>query len=140
MNEFLADAIVVFHFFYVSFCVLGEAVILLGGLFRWKWVRNLPFRIAHLAAVLLVAVEALLGATCPLTDWEYSLRSSAGQVYDADMSFVARIVRRIIFYDLPSWFFTVMYIGFGALVLLTLVFVRPRRRGPREVRRPKAVP
>ncbi len=131
MGAFLADAIVFIHFLYVSFCVLGEAVILLGGLLRWKWVRNIPFRIAHLAAVLLVAVEALLGATCPLTDWEYRLRSSAGQIYDADISFVARIIRRIIFYDLPSWVFTVMYIGFGALVLLTLFIVRPKKRPPK---------
>jgi hypothetical protein len=134
-NAFLADAIVSVHFLFVAFCVVGEAAILLGALLRWRWIRNFPFRIAHACAVLFVAAEALLGATCPLTDWEYRLRSSAGQRYDADMSFVARIIRRIIFYDFPPAFFTALYLGFGALVLLTLIFIRPRLKNrPRKPR------
>jgi Protein of Unknown function (DUF2784) len=60
MPALLADAVVVLHFAYVSFAVGGEILILAGGLLGWRWVRNLPFRLVHLAAVVLVAVEALL--------------------------------------------------------------------------------
>jgi hypothetical protein len=37
-------------------------------------------------------------------------------------------VRAIIFYDLPSWVFTVAYVGFAVLVAGTLLLIPPRRR------------
>ena len=125
---FLADLIVVVHFCYVAFTVGGELVILLGGALRWGWVRNLPFRIVHLASVVLVAAEALAGASCPLTVWEYRLRLLAGQQAEQQISFIARLVRSIIFYDLPAWVFLAAYVGFAVLVAATFFIVRPRRR------------
>lgn len=124
---FLADAVVTVHLFYVAFTIGGELLILLGGLFRWAWVRNIPFRIAHLASVVLVAVEAIGGAQCPLTTWEYQLRVLAGQRVDAQMGFIARIVRSIIFYNFPAWVFLAAYVGFALLVGATLFIVKPRR-------------
>jgi hypothetical protein len=127
MNAFLADLIVVIHFFIVAFCVVGELAILAGAAFRWNWIRNMAFRILHLCLVVYVAGEAVLGITCPLTEWEYRLRTLAGQQSDQSLSFVARIVRSILFYDFPSWVFTALYVGFGALILLTFILVKPRR-------------
>ena len=124
----LADAVVTAHLCYVAFTVCGELLILLGAALRWRWIRALRFRIVHLAACLLVAVEAFIGALCPLTSWEYRLRELAGQRFESQIPLTARIVRSIIFYDLPSWVFTAAYIGFGLLVALTFVFIRPRRR------------
>jgi hypothetical protein len=129
--SFLADLIVVAHFCYVAFTVGGELVILLGGVCKWWWVRNLPFRIVHLGAVVLVAGEALAGASCPLTVWEYRLRTLAGQGTERQISFIARLVRSIIFYDLPAWVFLAAYVGFALLVGVTLVIVRPRRLSSR---------
>ena len=123
----LADIIVAVHFCYVGFTIGGEIVILLGGLFGWRWVRNLSFRIVHLAAVALVAVEALAGAQCPLTTWEYRLRMMAGQRAEEQISFVARLVRSMIFYDFPAWVFLAAYAGFALLVGITLILVAPRR-------------
>jgi hypothetical protein len=125
---FAADAIVVFHFCYVLFAVGGELLILLGWLLHWRWIRNLPFRIAHLAAVVLVAVEALIGVLCPLTEWEYRLRQLAGQSLEEEIPFMARLVRRIIFYDFPTWVFTLTYILFALLVAATFFFAPPRRK------------
>lgn len=127
MKAFIADLIVVLHFGIVSFCVGGELAILAGAICKWKWIRNLAFRITHLCMILLVAGEAVLGITCPLTDWEYDLRVAAGQSSERNLSFVARLVRKIIFYDFPPWVFTTLYIGFGLVVLLTFLFIRPRR-------------
>lgn len=123
----LADIIVVVHFCYVAFTVGGELIILLGGLLKWGWVRNMAFRISHLAAVVLVAGEALAGASCPLTVWEYRLRQMAGQQVEGQLSFIARLVRSIIFYDFPAWVFLAAYVGFAAIVVLTFVFFRPLR-------------
>jgi hypothetical protein len=132
-----ADAVVVFHLCYVLFAVGGEAVILLGGLLHWSWVRSRAFRIAHLASVVVVAVEALIGMLCPLTEWEYRLRLLAGQTVEEQIPFMARLVRRIIFYDFPTWVFTLTYILFATLVAATLFLVPPRskRRSPKNPRK-----
>ncbi len=128
----VADILVTAHFCYVAFSIGGELFIIAGALLRWGWVRNLPLRIVHLCSVVLVAVEASTGVPCPLTEWEYRLRELAGQRAEAHISFIARLVRSIIFYDLPSWVFLAAYVGFALLVALTFVLVRPRRRRPRK--------
>jgi len=92
LYSYAADFIVLFHLCYVLFAVGGELLILLGGLFRWVWIRNLTFRIVHLLAVVVVAVEALIGVLCPLTDWEYRLRLRAGQGIEEEIPFMARLV------------------------------------------------
>ena len=131
----LADLVVAFHLCYVAFTIGGELLILLGALLRWGWVRNLSFRIVHLASVVLVAVEALTGTACPITVWEYRLRTLAGQRAEAQISFIARLVRSVIFYDFPAWIFLAAYVGFALLAGLTLILVRPRRRHRAQVRR-----
>ena len=126
----LADALAAFHLGFVLFVLVGELLIVAGGLLRWAWVRNPKFRLAHLAAILVVAAEALLGWVCPLTRWEWELREAAG--HDVDhVSFVGRIATRLLYHDLPASTFTAIYIGFALLVLATLVLVPPRRRVPR---------
>lgn len=125
---FFADLLVLFHFFYVTFAVGGEFFILAGAFLKLGVVRNFAFRIAHLVAVVFVALESLVDVLCPLTEWEYNLRELAGQRVEREISFLGRILRRIIFYDFPSWAFTLMYVGFGALVILTFIFIPPRRR------------
>lgn len=123
-----ADILLIVHLLYVSFTVIGEIVILVGSACSFHFVRNRVFRIAHLCAILFVVLEAVLGIMCPLTTWEYELRLKAGQRVEADVSFVARLVQSIIFYDFPQWIFTALYIGFGALVLATYIFIPPEKR------------
>ena len=122
----LADLIVTFHFLYVIFAVGGQFTIVVGWLFRWQFIRQSTFRVTHLIAVAFVTLEAVIGMICPLTEWEYNLRQLAGQSVDRDLSFVARLMRMLIFYDFPSWVFTFMHISFGFLVILTFVFVPPQ--------------
>ncbi|MCK5736983.1 MAG: DUF2784 domain-containing protein [Spirochaetaceae bacterium] len=124
-----ADLMVFLHLCYVSFTVGGTILILTGGLLKWHWVRNRVFRYIHTGAVLLVAAESLFGVWCPLTLWEWRLRARAGQDFENDISFVGRLIRDIIFVELPSWAFTLMYVGFGLLVLAIMFFVKPEKRG-----------
>ena len=127
-----ADLIVVFHLGYVGFVVLGFAAIWLGVLLRWGWVRRPAFRVPHLVFTLIVPIEALNDFECPLTTWERNLRHAAGQHPD-ELSFVARLVRDLLFYEAPPWVFTTCYVVFGLLVLATFFLVPIRRR-------PAAVP
>ena len=126
MNQsLLADLIAVFHLAYVICVVSGLFVILLGGVLRWSFTRNFWFRVIHLAMILFVVFEALSGITCPLTNWEYRLRLAAGQQDATNMSFVARLIHGIIFYDFPPIVFIFGYCVFGAAVLAAWFFVPP---------------
>jgi len=130
MNYFAlaADTMVFMHLLYVSFTVGGTFLILAGGILKWRWVRKRRFRFLHLGAVVLVAVEALAGVWCPLTTWEWRLRSRAGQSFEGDISFVGRLIRKILFIEIPDWGFTLMYVGFALLVIAVFVLIRPNRR------------
>jgi len=122
----LADLIVIFHFLYVVFAVCGQVTIMVGWVFRWQFIRQPTFRITHLIAIGFVALEAVIGMVCPLTEWEYNLRHLAGQSIDRDLSFIARLVHIIIFYDFSPWVFIFMHISFGILVILTFIFIPPK--------------
>ena len=78
-NRIAADLVVTFHVSYIAFVVLGMLAILVGIARGWAWVRNPRFRVAHLVAIAIVAVQALLGVACPLTTLENALRLRAGQ-------------------------------------------------------------
>lgn len=115
MTDWIADAVLVVHFAFVAFVVGGLALIWIGKTLRWGWVRNFWFRIAHLGAIAFVALEAVIGVACPLTVWEYLLRGDRPN----GPSFVERLLAPLIFYDLPSWTFTALHVGFALLVALT---------------------
>ncbi len=121
LNKLLADAILLLHFAIVLYITLGLPAIWLGAACGWQWVRRFWFRLTHLAAIVFVALEALFGVWCPLTVWEDALRGSTNE-----LSFVARWVHRLMFYQLPEWVFTLAYVSFAAVVGLTWVLVPPR--------------
>ena len=123
MNAWLADFILVVHFLFVAFVVGGLALIWIGAAAGWGWVRNFRFRVAHLAAIGFVAMEALIGMWCPLTVWEAALRGTS-----AEKSFIAQWVHRILFYDWPEWVFAMLHIGFALLVVATWFAVRPAKK------------
>jgi hypothetical protein len=120
-----ADALLVIHGLFVLFLVLGLLLIYLGKLLSWQWVRNPWFRVTHLLGISVVAVQSWFGMICPLTIWEMSLRSKAGEaVYSG--AFVANWVAELLYFQAPPWVFVVCYTFFGALVLSSWFVVRPR--------------
>ncbi len=123
-----ADAIVVTHFAYVAFVVVGLVLILVGVLRGWSWVRGFTFRLLHLAAIGLVVAESLFRVTCPLTTWERNLRVLAGQASHQE-DFLARWVHTVLFYQAEPRAFTIAYILFGLAVLATFVLAPPHVPG-----------
>jgi hypothetical protein len=119
----MADAILVVHFLIACFIVGGLLAVWLGAALGWGWTRNAAFRYTHLAAIVFVAAEALIGVACPLTVWEDMLRGGV-----RSESFVARWVRWALYYEAPEWFFTLAYVTWTAATLLTLKLLPPRRR------------
>jgi len=119
----LADALLVLHFAIAAFVVGALPLVWAGAALRWRWVRNPWFRYLHLAAIGFIALEALVGMTCPLTAWEDALRGGA-----RPDSFVGRWVARLLYYRAPEWVFTTAYVFWSAATLVTLRLVPPRRR------------
>ncbi len=120
-----ADLILALHTGIVLFIVVGLVLILVGGLRGWSWVRNPVFRLAHLAAIAVVVLQAWLGQICPLTTWEMALRARAGDATYAG-SFIAHWLQAFLYYEAPLWVFALCYTVFGALVVLAWFWVRPR--------------
>ncbi len=121
----LADAVLFSHILVVVFVVVGLLAVVIGGVLKWHWVTNPWFRIAHLACIGVVVMQAWLGVVCPLTTLEMWLRKQGGEtVYDG--SFISYWMTELLYYDWPSWVFTLLYSAFGLLVVTTWVWVRPR--------------
>lgn len=128
MRTLLADIILVLHFAIAAFIVGGLVLTYLGAALGWQWIRDIRFRLAHLAGITFVAAEAVLGIVCPLTLWEDALRYGSG-----DRSFVARWVSRLLYYDLPEWGFTAAYVAAAFATAVAWWLVPPRGRPRRRV-------
>jgi len=124
-KSLIADFIVTIHLGFVLFIVLGLFIILLGGALRWRFIRNFWFRVIHLAMILIVVFETVLGISCPLTVWEYELRVAAGQQDATDISFVTRLIHQLIFFEFPQIVFTVSYCLFGMAIVMAWWFIPP---------------
>jgi hypothetical protein len=116
----LADAIVCVHLAVVLFVIAGLPLIYIGAARRWAWVRGVRWRAVHLATVVLIAAESLVGIACPLTVWEDALRG-----HRPAAGFIERWVDRILFYDFPPWVFVLAYTVFAVCAAVTWVTVPP---------------
>lgn len=129
MYSFFADLILFVHTILFVFIVGGELFIVTGGLLNYKIVRNMSFRMSHIAAMVYVAFEALLGIDCPLTVWERDFRIAAGQFNVSDLSFTAQLFQKIIFYDFPPIVFKILHPSFALLIVITFFIFPPRTKG-----------
>jgi hypothetical protein len=121
-----SDVLLLSHVLFVVFVILGLALILVGKPLDWGWVRNPWFRVVHLCAIGIVAMQSWLGVICPLTTWEMALRERAGEATYSG-AFISHWLETILYYQAPAWVFTVAYTAFAAVVVASWFWVRPRR-------------
>ena len=123
----LADLVLVVHVAFIAFVIFGLILTWIGWLRRWGWVRNLWFRLVHLAAIGVVAAQALFGIICPLTIWEDELRLLAGGERRYAGSFIQHWLHQLIFLEAEGYVFTIAYVTFFLAVLLSYWLIPPRR-------------
>jgi hypothetical protein len=100
--------------------------------------RALSGFVSHiLEPIALVCAESLMGTACPLTTLEGRLRAIGGEASHSH-DFIGYWIDRLIFYNFPSWVFTVGYVVFAILVTIVFVLAPPRRPGPRISPIPRA--
>lgn len=117
----LGQIVLTLHLAVIAFNVGGLLAVPLGARLGWGWVRIRWWRALHVASWIVVAVQAVLGRACVLTIWQDDLSGGA-----AEAPLVMRAVNRLIYWDLPMWAFTTLY-----LVLFAVVLVLWRRVPPR---------
>jgi hypothetical protein len=130
--QLLADCVLALHLGLVAFIVGGLALIVVGNLRSWSWVNRFGFRIAHLGAITIVAAEAWIGLTCPLTGLEMWLRAKANATTYSG-GFVEHWLQWLLYYDAPPWVFALGYTLFAlATVAAWWTFPPNRTRRGRE--------
>ncbi|TRW49993.1 DUF2784 family protein [Aliidiomarina halalkaliphila] len=127
----MADIVMILHALIVLFVIVALPLTIIGGIQRWRWIRNTWFRLTHLVIILVVVIQALSGRYCPLTYVEQDLRLAAGQT-SYDTSFVDQWVSRLIYFDLPAWVFMLTYVLFCLAVMYTWWRWPPRVVGYRR--------
>jgi hypothetical protein len=125
LPDLLADLVVVIHFCFVLFVILGGLLVL-----RWRWVGFL-----HVPAALWGAWIELAGWVCPLTPLEQSLRLKAGeQGYSG--SFIEHYVLPLLY---PSALTRAIQVVLGIIVIAVNLgiygYLLRRRRLLRPLRR-----
>lgn len=125
--QLLADLVLAVHAAIVAFIVGGLVLVVAGNLLAWRWVNNLWFRWGHIGAITTVVTESWFGVYCPLTALETTLRHRADDTGYAG-SFIEHWFQRLLYYDLPTWVFTLAYTVFGLLVVAAWWIFPPRRQ------------
>ena len=135
-NKYLlaADAILLVHFAFVAFVVLGFLLIWIGYILKSGFIKNAKFRLCHILAMGIVLVESLIGMICPLTEWENILRIKGGEGKEYTSSFIKEWIHRIMFYEFREQTFLVIYILFFALLFFTFWFIPPKLKTKRKQR------
>jgi Protein of Unknown function (DUF2784) len=114
----VAQIVLALHMAIALFVIFGMVAIPIGALRHWPPVFGFGWRFAHLAVVLGIAVQKLLGQTCFLSVWEFNLLDRASQAH-ARVPLIHAWAIDIMHWNMPLWFFTVLYVA----VLLYIVWL-----------------
>ena len=107
--QIAADIVIVIHFLWIAFVVLGFPVFL--------WLNSARWRLIHLAAVIWMVLMQITRSICPLTYLEFWLKSEGqgAEVYSG--KFIIETMERLIYVDNV----TLEKITYATGVYLTLI-------------------
>ncbi len=117
-----AEAVLAVHLLVIAFNIFGLLAVPLGAWLGWGWVRIAWWRWLHVASLALVAVQAAVGRACFLTLWQGDLEGR-----EPETPLIMGWVNSVIYWPLPMWVFTLLYLLVFAYALLLLRWVPPRR-------------
>ena len=124
MHLFIGQFVLALHLLVIAFNVAGLVLVPLGAKLGWRFVRIRWLRLLHLASLAVVAVQAALGEACFLTIWQSDLTGAARE------PLIMRVVNSLVFWPLPMWAFTALYVAVFAYTLLLWRRVPPQGDWP----------
>ena len=126
LYKILADTIVVIHFAWILFMLLGFILTLYGFFWR-KFFDKWLFRILHLCGIIYVGLLTLLGQYCPLTIVENTLRSQ----YDTGLrypgSFIIHYVEKLVYPDVNPRIILIPTILIALFTIMVFIFEPPAK-------------
>lgn len=126
LYKILADIIVVVHFGWVLFMLLGFVLSLWG--FFWKNFFNWwLFRILHLFGIVYVVLLAVLRQYCPLTILENTLRARYNPILTYPGSFIVHYINRLVYPDVNPLILLIPTI-FIAVFTVVIFIIKPPAR------------
>ncbi|HEY2049307.1 MAG TPA: DUF2784 family protein [Caulobacteraceae bacterium] len=119
----LAATILTVHLAIIAFNVFGLVAVPVGAWRGWRFVYEPVWRLAHVACLALVAVQAVAGKACFLTVWQDEANGTASRT-----PLIMGFVNHVLFWRLPIWVFAAGYLAIFAYALALLSIVPLRRR------------
>jgi len=124
--KILADVIVVIHFLWIIFMIMG--FVLTMAAFRWKKLFDLFWlRTIHLAGIVFVATLGILGEYCPLTVWEAALRERHDPNAAYAGSFIVHLIEQVVYPNVSPMVVTLPVIMMAVATLIIYVLRPPLR-------------
>ena len=126
-HKIFADAIIVVHFLYILFMLLGFLLTIYAVLFREKFFDWWLFRSFHLLGIFYVASLSILGKYCPLTilENELRLRDEISSVYSG--SFIIHYLEKLVYPDVNPLVIQIPTV-FLAIFTIVVFIVRPPKK------------
>lgn len=126
LYKILADIIVVVHFGWVLFMLLGFVLSLWG--FFWREFFNWwLFRMLHLFGIVYVVLLAVLRQYCPLTILENTLRARYNPILTYPGSFIVHYINRLVYPDVNPLILLIPTI-FIAVFTVVIFIIKPPAR------------
>jgi hypothetical protein len=122
----LAQAVLTLHVGVILFNIFGLIAVPLGAVLHWDFVHLFWWRALHLASLVVVAIQAMLGEACFLTYWQSDLLRAAGQS-GSEEPLIQRTIEGLIFWPLPLWVFAAGYVAVLIYTIALWKLVPPRR-------------
>ena len=123
----MADVLLLIHFGLAACITTGFFIIPIGYKLDWNWIKKRNLRLLHLFLMGVITTETIVGLTCPLTVLENMFRT-----VDYSMSFMSYWLAEILYWDLPTQVFVLLYsLCFGWVLILWKIC--PPNESVREV-------
>jgi hypothetical protein len=121
MSGIPAETVLALHLAIILFNLFGLVAVPIGAVCGWRFVHVRWWRLLHLASLAVVALQAGLGRACILTLWQARLEGA-----EPPVPLIMRWVEGLIYWPLPLWVFSALYVLVFAYALLLFRLVPPR--------------
>lgn len=126
LYRILADIIVVMHFAWILFMLVGF-VLTVSGFWRKGFFDRWRFRILHLCGIAYVSVLAMMGKYCPLTMWENTLRAKYEPNLTYSGSFIIHYVEKLVYPDINPLIIQIPTTFIAVFTVLLFIFKPPAK-------------
>ena len=125
--KIFADAIIVVHFLFILFMLLGFLLTAYALVFWQKFFDWWLFRSLHLLGIFYVSSLSILGKYCPLTilENELRLRHEVSSVYSG--SFIVHYLERLIYPDVNPLVIQIPTIFIAVFTVVVFVVKPPKK-------------